>query len=129
LPYFALHSNQTLCASDIRSLRTAGRLRIHHLSRSSGRSVGWAGVSNCGALPMLVSSAKGIKRESMDIIKARWTHLRTRLKLKWPRLTAGDIAQREGHRGYLVEKLRERYGIAKEKAQMQVKEFERSLVD
>jgi uncharacterized protein YjbJ (UPF0337 family) len=64
----------------------------------------------------------------MDIIKAQWTHLGTKLKLKWPRLTAGDIAQHEGHRGYLVEKLRERYGIAKEKAEMQVKEFERSLV-
>jgi len=64
----------------------------------------------------------------MDIIKARWTNLGTKLKLKWPRLTGGDIAKLEGDRGYLVGKLRERYGIAKEKAAMQVKEFERSLV-
>jgi len=64
----------------------------------------------------------------MDIIKTRWTHLGTKLKLKWPRLTLDDIEQLDGHRAYLVGKLRERYGIAKEKAEMQVKEFERSLV-
>ena len=64
----------------------------------------------------------------MDIIKTRWAHLGTKLKLKWSRLTADDIAQLDGHRDYLIGKLRERYGIAKEKAQMQVKEFERSLV-
>ena len=64
----------------------------------------------------------------MDIIKTRWMHLGAKLMLKWPRLTMDDIAHRDGHRDYLVGKLRERYGIAKEKAEMQVKEFERSLV-
>jgi len=63
----------------------------------------------------------------MDIIKDKWPHLSGKLKLKWPRLTAGDIAQLDGHRDYLIGRLRERYGIAKEKAEMQVKEFERGL--
>jgi len=63
----------------------------------------------------------------VDIIKARWSRLRGKLQRKWPRLTDEDITQHDGHRDYLVEKLRERYGIAREKAEMQVKEFERSL--
>ena len=63
----------------------------------------------------------------MDIIKDKWPHLSGKLKLKWPRLTAEDIAQLDGHRDYLIGRLRERYGIAKEKAEMQVKEFERGL--
>lgn len=63
----------------------------------------------------------------MDIIKDNWTHLSGKLTQKWPRLTAGDVAQRDGHRDYLIGRLRERYGIAKEKAEMQVKEFERAM--
>jgi uncharacterized protein YjbJ (UPF0337 family) len=63
----------------------------------------------------------------MDIIKTRWLRLAGKLKQKWPRLTADDIAQLDGHREYLVGRLRERYGIAKEKAEMQVKEFEHAL--
>lgn len=64
----------------------------------------------------------------MDIIKDKWPHLRGKLKQKWPRLTIEDIAQLDGHRDYLIGRLRERYGIAKEKAEMQVKEFERALL-
>jgi len=63
----------------------------------------------------------------MDIIKDNWPHLSGKLTQKWPRLTAADVAQRDGHRDYLIGRLRERYGIAKEKAEMQVKEFERAM--
>lgn len=63
----------------------------------------------------------------MDMIRARWTRLGGRLRQKWPRLTSDDVAWLDGHRDYLVGRLRERYGIAKEKAEMQVKEFERAL--
>jgi uncharacterized protein YjbJ (UPF0337 family) len=48
--------------------------------------------------------------------------------IKWNKLTEEDVGRRrEGHRDYLVNKLQERYGIAKEKARVEVKEFERSL--
>jgi len=62
-----------------------------------------------------------------DVIKGNWSQLRGRLKEKWGKLTDIDLDRAEGHREYLVGKLRERYGIAKEKAEVQVKEFERSL--
>lgn len=64
---------------------------------------------------------------NQDIIKAQWPRLSAKLKRKWAKLTDADVNQAEGHREYLVGKLQERYGIAKEKADIQVKEFERAL--
>ena len=61
------------------------------------------------------------------IIKGRWSQLRAKLKEKWSKLTDSDLDTTDGHREYLVGKLQERYGIAKEKADVQVKEFERTL--
>jgi uncharacterized protein YjbJ (UPF0337 family) len=62
-----------------------------------------------------------------DMIRNRWSLLAKRIKAKWGKLTDADVNRREGHRDYLVDKLQERYGIAKEKARVEVKEFERSL--
>ena len=62
-----------------------------------------------------------------DIIKGKWSQLSGKLREKWGKLTDGDVTQAGGHREYLIGRLQERYGIAKEKAEVQVKEFERSL--
>ena len=63
-----------------------------------------------------------------DMIRSRWSLLGPKLMTKWSKLTEEDVGRRrEGHRDYLVNKLQERYGIAKEKARVEVKEFERSL--
>ena len=62
-----------------------------------------------------------------DIIKGKWSQLSGKLKEKWSKLTDDDVNQRAGHREYLIGRLQERYGIAKEKADVQVKEFERAL--
>jgi len=62
-----------------------------------------------------------------DMIRNRWSLLPKRIKAKWDKLTDEDVNRREGHRDYLVDKLQQRYGIAKEKARVEVKEFERSL--
>ena len=64
---------------------------------------------------------------NQDIIKGKWSQLSGKLKEKWGKLTDDDVNQLDGHREYLVGKLQERYGIAKDKADIQVKEFERSL--
>lgn len=64
---------------------------------------------------------------NQDIIKGKWSQLSGKLKEKWGKLTDDDVNRLEGHREYLIGKLQERYGIAKEKADVQVKEFERSL--
>jgi uncharacterized protein YjbJ (UPF0337 family) len=62
-----------------------------------------------------------------DKFRGKWPLLGARIRQKWSKLTADDIDRREGGRDYLVGKLQERYGIAKEKALVEVKEFERAL--
>jgi uncharacterized protein YjbJ (UPF0337 family) len=64
---------------------------------------------------------------NQDIIKGKWSQLSGKLKEKWGKLTDDDVNMLDGHRDYLLGKLQERYGIAKEKAEVQIKEFERSL--
>lgn len=64
---------------------------------------------------------------SRDIVKSRWAQLRGKLKRTWSKLTDDDLDYFGAHREYLVGKLQERYRISKEKAEGQVKEFERSL--
>lgn len=62
-----------------------------------------------------------------DIIKGKWSQLHGHLKSQWSKLTDDDVGQAEGHREYLVGKVQERYGIAKDVADAQVAAFERTL--
>jgi uncharacterized protein YjbJ (UPF0337 family) len=62
-----------------------------------------------------------------DLIKARWKMLKGDLKKRWGKLTDDDLTYAAGHRDYLVGKLQERYGLAKEKAAEQVRDFERAF--
>ncbi len=62
-----------------------------------------------------------------DIIKGKWAQLHGKLKEQWSKLTDDDVNQLDGHREYLVGRVQERYGIAKDKADAQVTAFERSL--
>ncbi|HET7065608.1 MAG TPA: CsbD family protein [Rudaea sp.] len=64
---------------------------------------------------------------NQDIIKGKWSQIRGKLKEKWSKLTDDDLGRLEGHRDYLVGKVQERYGIARDQADEQVNEFERSL--
>ncbi|EQD55170.1 CsbD family protein, partial [mine drainage metagenome] len=51
-----------------------------------------------------------------DIIKGKWSQLHGQLKTQWSKLTDDDLGQMDGHREYLVGKVQERYGIAKDAA-------------
>jgi len=64
---------------------------------------------------------------NQDIIKGKWSQLRGKLKEKWGKLTDDDVNQLAGHRDYLIGRLQERYGIAKDDADRQITEFECSL--
>lgn len=62
-----------------------------------------------------------------DMIRGKWSSLRDRLQVKWSKLTDDDVRRSDGDRHYLAGRLQERYGIALEKARVEVKEFERTL--
>ncbi len=60
-----------------------------------------------------------------DIIKGKWKQLRGEIKRQWGKLTDDDLDIAEGNRDYLVGKVQERMGIARDHAEKEVKEFER----
>jgi uncharacterized protein YjbJ (UPF0337 family) len=62
-----------------------------------------------------------------DTIKGQWKQLAGKLKTKWGKLTEDDLKVTEGDSEYLVGKIQERYGVARDEARRQVKEFGRTL--
>ncbi len=59
-----------------------------------------------------------------DQIKGKWKQAKGQVQQKWGELTDDDIAVVDGKREELVGRVQERYGIAREEAEKQVKEFE-----
>jgi uncharacterized protein YjbJ (UPF0337 family) len=62
-----------------------------------------------------------------DIIKGKWKQLSGQIKQKWARLTDDDLAALAGSREYLAGRIQERYGLAKDAAEDQIRAFERTL--
>jgi uncharacterized protein YjbJ (UPF0337 family) len=61
-----------------------------------------------------------------DQIKGNWNQFVGKAKEKWGRLTNDDWKVIQGKRDQLVGKVQERYGIAREEAERQVAELERT---
>jgi uncharacterized protein YjbJ (UPF0337 family) len=62
-----------------------------------------------------------------DTIAGNWKQLVGKAKVQWGKLTDDDLAVVEGRRDQLIGRIQERYGIAREEAERQVKEWERRL--
>ncbi|MER1941232.1 CsbD family protein [Castellaniella sp. FW104-16D08] len=60
-----------------------------------------------------------------DTIKGQWKQLSGKIKAKWGKLTDDDIDVAEGNFEYLVGKVQERYGMARDEAEKEVREFNR----
>lgn len=58
-----------------------------------------------------------------DILQGRWEQLKGKARIKWGKLTNDDIDQIQGERQKLVGKLRERYGLAQERAEQDVDDW------
>lgn len=59
-----------------------------------------------------------------DILAGNWKQLKGNIVEKWGKLTDDDLDVAAGRRDQMVGKLQERYGIAKDEAERQIKEFE-----
>jgi uncharacterized protein YjbJ (UPF0337 family) len=62
-----------------------------------------------------------------DRIKGQWRQLQGKLKTRWGDLTDDDLDVADGNAEYLAGKIQERYGIARDEARKQVREFERDI--
>jgi uncharacterized protein YjbJ (UPF0337 family) len=61
-----------------------------------------------------------------DRIRGNWLQFKGKVKEKWGKLTDDDLDVIEGRSEQLIGKLEERYGIAREEAEKQFKEFLRT---
>lgn len=62
-----------------------------------------------------------------DQVKGNWKQFKGNAKQAWGKLTDDDLMQIEGDQDELVGKIQERYGLAKEEAERQVKDWAREL--
>jgi len=62
-----------------------------------------------------------------DIIKGKWKQLKGDAQRKWGKLTNDDLDVAEGNREYLIGRIQERTGRARDIVEREVKEFERRL--
>ena len=61
-----------------------------------------------------------------DVIKGNWNQAKGKVKETWGDLTDDDLSRIEGQRDQLVGRVQERYGIAKDEAERQVSDWERT---
>lgn len=64
---------------------------------------------------------------SRDVIKSLWPRLQGKLRQKFSRLTHDDVSFGEGDRIYLVGRIKDRYNLTTEAAQLKVAQFEKLL--
>lgn len=62
-----------------------------------------------------------------DTISGNWKQLKGKIQARWGDLTDDDFDVAEGNSTYLAGKLQERYGWDKDRAESEVREFEREL--
>jgi uncharacterized protein YjbJ (UPF0337 family) len=54
---------------------------------------------------------------NQDTVQGNWQQLSGKIKQKWGKLTDDDLTRAQGDKEYLVGKLHEQYGIAKDRAE------------
>ena len=62
-----------------------------------------------------------------DILKGKWRQLKGDVQKKWGKLTDDQFDQINGNREKLLGKIQENYGLARDEAEKQVKEWEDTL--
>ena len=58
-----------------------------------------------------------------DEMKGKWNQLKGSAKSQWGKLTDDELTQIEGDQDKLVGKIQEKYGVAREEAEKQVKNW------
>lgn len=59
-----------------------------------------------------------------DILSGQWNLLKGKIKEKWGKLTDDDITEINGKRDQFLGKLQKKYGLAKDKAEEELDEWE-----
>jgi uncharacterized protein YjbJ (UPF0337 family) len=63
-----------------------------------------------------------------DVIKGKWRQIKGDVLSKWGKLTDDDLDVIDGNREKLLGRIQESYGIARDEAEKQVKDWEKRFV-
>ena len=66
---------------------------------------------------------------NQDETAGKWMQFKGKIKEQWGKLTDDDLKKLEGNRDQLAGRVQERYGIAKEEAERQVRDFQNKYTD
>ena len=61
-----------------------------------------------------------------DTVKGNWKQAKGKIKAQWGKLTDDDLTVIDGKREQMIGRIQERYGIAKDLAEKQVSDWERT---
>jgi uncharacterized protein YjbJ (UPF0337 family) len=64
-----------------------------------------------------------------DQIEGKWKQMRGSIKQKWGKLTDNDLDVIAGKQDQLIGKIQERYGVSKEEASKQIRDWADALHD
>ena len=62
-----------------------------------------------------------------DRVSGNWKQFKGQAKQKWAKLTDDDLTYVDGKREQLLGRVQERYGIAKDEAEKQLNEWEKTI--
>ena len=62
-----------------------------------------------------------------DTIRGQWKQLSGQIKKQWGKLTDNDLKVIEGNADMLAGRLQERYGVARDEAERQVRDFQQEM--
>jgi uncharacterized protein YjbJ (UPF0337 family) len=71
----------------------------------------------------------GGDKMNWETIEGKWKQVKGQAKEKWGKLTDDELDQIDGKREQLIGKVQEKYAIAREKAEEEVKEFQSTFRD
>lgn len=64
-----------------------------------------------------------------DQIQGKWKQMKGTVRQKWAKLTDDDLEYIAGNREQFAGRLQERYGIAKDEAERQLDEWQRTVTE
>ena len=64
-----------------------------------------------------------------DTIEGNWKQYTGKVKSQWGKLTDDQLTVIAGKRDQLAGKIQEAYGVSKDEAEQQIKDFERTMED
>jgi uncharacterized protein YjbJ (UPF0337 family) len=64
-----------------------------------------------------------------DRVEGNWRQFRGKIRENWTRLTEDELDRIAGRRDRLTSKLQELYGVSRELAEWQIKQWERRVLD